>query len=252
MASRNPVFSKMNTPVVSDEELARIVNGPKVAGQLTVTDVIMKTAAIFALIVVGAYFGWTTAPTNPGLFMFSMIGALVLGLVNAFKKQVSPALVLAYGAVEGIFLGALSFWINESYGQNIAQQAVIGTLVAFGVMLAMYKSQIIRVNGRFMKMFSIAMVSYLLIALASFVSSFFGVGDGWGFYGMGQLGILLCVAGVGLATFSLVMDFEMITQAVAAGMPERESWRMAFGLTVTLVWLYTEILRLLAILNGRD
>ena len=252
MSSRNPVFSKIDAPVVSAEELAQIVNGPKVDGRMTVTDVIMKTAAVFALVVAGAYIGWTVAPTNSGLFMFAWIGALVLGLVNAFKKQVSPGLVLAYGAVEGLFLGTLSFWINETYGENIAQQAVIGTLVAFGVMLAMYKSQVIKVTGRFMKMFSIAMVSYFVIALASFVSSLFGVGDGWGFFGMGQLGILLCVAGVGLATFSLVMDFEMITQAVAAGMPERESWRMAFGLTVTLVWLYTELLRLLAIINGRD
>jgi uncharacterized YccA/Bax inhibitor family protein len=252
MSSRNPVFSKIDAPVVSAEELAQIVNGPKVDGRLTVTDVIMKTAAVFAILVAGAYIGWTTAPTNSSLFLISMITALVLGLVNAFKKQVSPALVLAYGAAEGVFLGTLSFWINETYGENIAQQAVIGTLVAFGVMLAMYKSQVIKVTGRFMKMFSIAMVSYFVIALMSFVASLFGAGDGWGFYGMGQLGILLCVAGVGLATFSLVMDFEMITQAVAAGMPERESWRMAFGLTVTLVWLYTELLRLLAILNGRD
>jgi uncharacterized YccA/Bax inhibitor family protein len=131
-------------------------------------------------------------------------------------------------------------------------QAVIGTFVAFGTMLFLYKSGIIRVNGKFKKVFMVAMVSYLVIAVASLISSFFGVGSGWGFYGVGGLGLLLCVAGVGLAAFSLVMDFELITQTIAAGAPEKESWRMAFGLMVTLVWLYLELLRLLAILQGRD
>jgi uncharacterized YccA/Bax inhibitor family protein len=118
-------------------------------------------------------------------------------------------------------------------------------------MLWLYRSRIVKVNGKFMKVFMVAMVSYLVIALASMVAGLFGMNDGWGFYG-GQLGILLCVAGVGLAAFSLVMDFELITQAVNAGAPEKESWRMAFGLIVSLVWLYTELLRLLAILQGRD
>lgn len=98
----------------------------------------------------------------------------------------------------------------------------------------------------------VAMVSYLVIAVASLISSLVGVGGGWGFYGVGGLGLLLCVAGVGLAAFSLVMDFELITQTIAVGAPEKESWRMAFGLMVTLVWLYLELLRLLAILQGRD
>ena len=82
--------------------------------------------------------------------------------------------------------------------------------------------------------------------------AFFSVGDGWGFYGMGQLCVLLCMAGVALAAFSLVMDFEAIQQAIVYGAPRKEAWRGAFGLMVTLVWLYLELLRLLAILQGRD
>jgi uncharacterized YccA/Bax inhibitor family protein len=135
---------------------------------------------------------------------------------------------------------------------NLVSQAVMGTLIAFGTMLFLYKSQIIKVNGKFKKAFMVAMVSYLVIAVASLVSSFFGVGDGWGFYGVGGLGLLLCIAGVGLASFSLVMDFEMITQSIAQGAPEKEAWRMAFGLAITLVWLYTELLRLIAIFSGDD
>ena len=175
--------------------------------------------------------------------------------MNIFKKSVSPGLVLAYGAAEGIFLGGLSQIFSEIYAEtapNLVSQAVSGTLIAFGTMLFLYKSGIIKVNGRFRKVFMVAMASYFVIAIVSFISSFAGVGQGWGFYGVGGLGILLCVAGVALASFSLVMDFEMITQAITAGVPEKEAWRMAFGLTITLVWLYTELLRLLAIFSGND
>lgn len=243
----NPIFSRMNGPVVSNEELAQIVNGPG-AGRLTVHDVIMKTASVFALLLVGAAVGWAV----PGLLLPAMIVALVLGLVNSFKREVSPALVMTYGLAEGVFLGALSLWFETAYGPGIARQAVLGTLVAFGVMLTMYQNKIIRVNAKFTKIFMISMISYGVIALISFISSFFGVGEGWGFYGVGGLGLLLCAAGVALATFSLVMDFEMINQGIAQGMPEKESWRMAFGLVLSLVWLYTELLRLMAILRGDD
>ena len=94
----------------------------------------------------------------------------------------------------------------------------------------------------------VAMVSYFVIALASFVAAMFGVGGGWGFYGVGTLGLLLCIFGVGLAAFSLMLDFEAIKQGVAMGLPERESWRMSFGLLVTVVWLYLEFLRLLTLI----
>jgi len=198
---------------------------------------------------VGAAYGWITAETNQTLALIAFGVAFVLSLVNSFKKQVSPALVLLYGAAEGVALGAISRWMDIAYGPGIAQQALIGTMAVFAIMLVLYQSKIIKVNGRFMKMFTIAMFSYLAIAIGSLVAAMFGVGQGWGFFGVGQIGLLLCIFGVGLAAFSLVMDFEVITQAVAQGIPQRESWRLAFGLTVSLVWLYTELLRLLAILN---
>jgi len=249
MSSRNPVLRNIKAPVVSDEELARIVNGGQLAGQATLADVITNTAKIFGLVTIGAAYGWITAETNPTLALIAFGVAFVLSLVNAFKKQVSPALVLLYGAAEGVALGAISRYVDQAYGPGIAQQALVGTMAVFAIMLVLYQSKIIKVNGRFMKMFTIAMFSYLAIAIGSLIAAMFGVGQGWGFYGVGQLGLLLCLFGVGLAAFSLVMDFEVITQAVAQGIPQRESWRLAFGLTVSLVWLYTELLRLLAILN---
>jgi len=119
------------------------------------------------------------------------------------------------------------------------------------VMLFLYATHIIKVNGRFMRIMMVGLISYGLIAIASLIAAFLGVGSGWGFYGVHGLGLLLCLAGVGLAAFTLAIDFESISRSVEGGLPERESWRLAFGLMVTLVWLYLEILRLLAILNRR-
>jgi uncharacterized YccA/Bax inhibitor family protein len=260
MASRNPVIIRatgesFNSNSSSERALDLGQSGSDqsvfAGARMTMDDVIVKTGTLFAVLLVGAYVGWSM----PGLTLVGLIVGLVLAFVNIFKKSVSPGLVLAYGAAEGVFLGGLSQIFSSIYAEtapNLVSQAVMGTLVAFGTMLFLYKTGIIKVNGRFKKVFMIAMVSYLVIAVASMISNFAGVGDGWGFYGVGGLGILLCLAGVALASFSLVMDFEMISQTIADGAPEKEAWRLAFGLTITLVWLYTELLRLLAIFSGDD
>jgi uncharacterized YccA/Bax inhibitor family protein len=253
MASRNPVLIRATGESFGGGTLEPgSLEQPVFSGaRLTMDDVIVKTGMLFALLLVGAFVGWSA----PGLALPAFFVGLGLAFVNIFKKQVSPGLVLAYGAVEGVFLGGISKIFATAYAEtapNLVSQAVMGTLIAFGTMLFLYKSQIIKVDGRFKKVFMVAMVSYLVIAIASLISRFFGVGDGWGFYGVGTLGLLLCVAGVALASFSLVMDFEMITQSIAQGAPEKEAWRLAFGLTITLVWLYTELLRLIAIFSGDD
>jgi uncharacterized YccA/Bax inhibitor family protein len=224
-----------------------------VSDRMSLDDVIVKTGISLAVLIPMAWIGWTMTPSMPWLYLVAMFAGLGLGLVNTFKKVVSPVLVLAYAAVEGLFLGGISWFYSNwaaanGYEGNLVGQAVIGTLVAFVVMLALYKSRIVKVDGRFMKIMMVAMVSYLVIALISFVAALFGMNGGWGFYGAGPLGILLCMVGVALASFSLMIDFESITQGVRVGLPSREAWRMSFGLLVTLIWLYLEILRLLAIL----
>ncbi|MFN8146376.1 MAG: Bax inhibitor-1/YccA family protein [Candidatus Nanopelagicales bacterium] len=223
-------------------------------GRLTLDDVIVKTGICFVILVIGAVAGWNLMDRMPLIVWGAALVGFVLAMVNVFKKQVSPPLILLYALVEGVFLGGISNLYNDLAVSNsypgIVQQAVLGTLVAFGVMLALYKTRIIKVNGIFQKMMMVALVSYLVIGLASLVAALFGVGQGWGFYGVGMIGIVLCVFGVGLAAFSLALDFESITQAINHGAPERESWRLAFGLLVTLIWLYLEILRLLAILSN--
>ncbi len=259
MASRNPVLIRATGEALETAHSSQTpghipgFTAPNSSALLTINDVVMKTAALFGVLLVGTYFGWTLVMSNPAVIVISVVAALILALVNTFSKNIKPVLVLAYGVAEGVALGAISRFYNDAFAvqaPNIVSQAVMGTLVVFAVMLALYAGKIIKVNGTFMKVFMIAMISYLVISVISLFASFAGVGGGWGFYGVGQLGLLLCVAGVALAAFSLVMDFEMIQQAVNQGLPERESWRMAFGLTVSLVWLYTELLRLIAIFSS--
>ena len=252
-------------PTVSGAGDAGIYSGvqiPAPAGQrVTYPDVMAKSAIMFGIAVVMAFAGWMITEAMPGvgtLLVFgAMIATIVLGLVNAMKRQVSPPLTLLYAAVSGIMLGAVSYWYNQialaSDYEGLVLQAVLATFTTFGVMLLLFGTGIVKVTNKFMKFMLVAMVSYLFIGIASFIAAIFGVGGGWGFYGVGTLGLLLCIFGVGLAAFSLMLDFEAIKQGVAMGLPERESWRMSFGLLVTLVWLYLEFLRLFAIIaSGRE
>jgi uncharacterized YccA/Bax inhibitor family protein len=270
MQTRNPVLAReaaryatFSPAQASPEKLQEMYDAPSAPGVLdrvgyagvTIHDVIMRTASLFAVLLVTAVISWNVVADAPWLIFASLIVGLVLGIANSVKRVVSPPLILAYAAVEGVFLGSLSWAYNHYYGTgngnaNIVGEAVVGTLVAFGVMLALYASGRLRATPRFVKMFSVAIGAYFIIALVSLVGAIFGVGHGWGFYGVGGLGILLCVAGVALAAFSLVLDFDAIERGIAAGLPAQEAWRMAFGLVVSLVWLYLELLRLLAIVQG--
>jgi uncharacterized YccA/Bax inhibitor family protein len=281
METRNPVIARMEkdakanggyagfgatatatqtAPVGYDVPPTMPVEMTPASTPMTINDVVIRTATLFVPLLITAYFAWTLQ-VGFGIVIIAMFVALGLGLWGAFSKKVRPGVYLAYATVEGVVVGGFSFWMQEIVNQsswaagqsdppNIVLQAVIGTLAAFAAMLFLYGTRIIKVNGRFKKMMAIAFMAYFAIAIVSLIGALFGVGGGWGFYGVGGIGLLLCAAGVALASFSLVLDFDAIERGVAMGVPERESWRAAFGLTVTLVWLYLEILRLLAILNS--
>ncbi|HEY5186824.1 MAG TPA: Bax inhibitor-1/YccA family protein [Actinomycetes bacterium] len=259
MESRNPVLNRefgrdgtAYTASVDAATLQEMYDRPVTTGRtMSIDDVVVKTGALFALLVLAAVVGWNLVATAPALMWGSLIVAFGIGMVVSFKRTTNPALIMAYSVAEGFFLGGISQWYNAAYN-GIVLQAVIGTFTAFAVMLVLYKSGRLRATPRFTKMMTIAMFSYLGIAVVSLFSAFFGVGGGWGFYGVGGIGILLCAAGVALAAFTLVLDFDAIEKGVAAGLPEKESWRAGFGLVVSLVWLYLELLRLLAILQGRN
>ena len=219
--------------------------------RLTINDVIVKTIAVFVPTVIFAFVGWNLNDSQPWLLWVGMIGGLILGIINSVKKVPSPPLILLYGVFQGLMLGAISSWYN-AYAQSsqydgIVLQAVVATMTTFGVMLGLYLTGIIKVTKKFQSVMMVALVSYLVLGVASLIAALFGVGGGWGFYGVTGIGLAICVIGVLLAAFFLLMDFEAIAQGIRRGAPERESWRMAFGLLVTLIWLYLEFLRLLAI-----
>jgi uncharacterized YccA/Bax inhibitor family protein len=235
---------------------------PAPPGQrVTMPDIMAKSAILFVVATIMAVVGWqviSAVPTVGGILMFAaLIGTVVLGIVNAVKRQVSPPMITLYAVVSGFMLGAISYWYNQiglaNEYEGLVLQAVLATFTTFGVMLLLYGTGLVKVTNKFVKFLTLAMGAYFVIALASLVGALFGVGGGWGFYSVGTLGLLLCLFGVGLAAFTLMLDFEAIKQGIAMGLPERESWRLSFGLLVTLVWLYLEFLRLFAIIaSGRD
>lgn len=221
--------------------------------RMTLDDVVMKCAIVFGAMLVTAAASFFVLPAGLSavLTFGGMIAGLVLYLVIAFKQSTNPALVLAFAVAEGLLVGGISRTYDTIAGyEGVVGQAILGTLAAFVGMLALYSSGKLRATPKFTKMLMTAAFGYLALALMSLVSSFFGVGDGWGFYGAGPLGILLSVAGVAIASFFLILDFDFIERGIRNGMPERYGWLAAAGLLMTLVWLYLEILRLLAILRS--
>lgn len=221
---------------------------PRDTGRLTYDDVIMKTAGLFAVLLVTGAISWMLTPQMPGLFFIGMIVGLVLGLVNAFKKTPSPALILAYAAAEGLFLGGISF-LFEAQWQGIVLQAVLATAATFVACLALFRSGKVRVTPKFTRWLIVAMGGYLLFSLVNLVLTWTGVLDGWGMRS-GPFGVIIGLVAVGLASMSLIVDFDSIKRGVEQGAPAKFAWTAAFGLVVTLVWLYLEFLRLLAILRG--
>ncbi|HAN70811.1 MAG TPA: hypothetical protein DCQ36_04365 [Actinobacteria bacterium] len=215
--------------------------------RLTINDVIVKTFAVFLITVVTAFIGYALAPAMPWVMWVGMIGGLGLGFANALMRKISPALVLLYGVFQGVFLGGISY-LYASLADGIILQAVVATMVTFGVMLTLYLTGVIKVTKKFQSIMIVALVSYLVLGIGNLIWSMFGGGDGMGIYGTG-FGPIVAVIGVLIAAFFLLLDFEAISQGIKAGVPERESWRMAFGLLVTLIWLYLEFLRLLSIFS---
>jgi len=223
--------------------------GPAQMGRVTLDDVVMKTLGLFSIVVLVGAATWVTVAGNISLSMplmlAGMLGGLGVGLVIAFKKTISVPLIVLYAVLEGVLVGAISEVFNERF-PGIVSTAVIATVCTFAGMLLGYKTGLIKVTDKSRRIFGMAIMGYLLFGLVNLVAAFMGVGQGWGFGGTGFMGIAISVLGVGLASYSLAIDFDSVDRAVMAQLPERYSWLLAHGFIVTLVWLYLEILRLLA------
>ncbi|WP_019483667.1 Bax inhibitor-1/YccA family protein [Arthrobacter sp. TB 23] len=233
--------------------------GPSQTGRMTFDDVIVKTVLSIGVVLVGAA---VPAFLLPGLVMplmiVGMVGGLVLGLVNAFKREPVPALILAYAFLQGLFVGGLTM-VLEAQFPNIALQALVGTLTVFAITLALFKSGKVRASPKGMKIFMIAILGYAAFSLINLGLMLFGVSeDPWGMRGASipgtdiPFGLVIGIFAIGLAAFSLVIDFTSISDGVRNGAPQKYSWTAAFGLTVTLIWLYVEFIRLIAIMRGSE
>jgi len=268
MAASNPAFR--NTPFGAqatrgaqvpdlssaqlDELYGRPAAGPTDTDRMSYDDVIVKTAITFAFVLAGATIGFFM----PALYLPFMFVGLALALVNIFKKQPSAPLVLAYGAAEGVFLGGLSRVVENNF-PGIIFQALLGTAAVFVVTLALFASGKVRASKKATKVFMIAMIGYLVFSLINVGLMIFNVPIAGGAFGLLSnkvfgipLGLIIGVLVVIMAAYSLVLDFDNVQQGVRNGAPRQFAWLGAFGIMVTVVWLYVEILRILAIARGSN
>ncbi len=259
MDSRNPVFNRSDAfsrrgyagfneaPPVGDQQLEEMYNAPAATGvqtgRMTIDDVVVKTGLMFAVLVPLA--GLNYYLNSPLLTFGGLIAGLVLGLVIAFKQSTNAALILTYAGLEGLFVGGISRMYENLY-DGIVAQAVLGTLSVFGVALFAYRSGRVRVTPKFQRTVLIAGGGYLVFCLINLGLVMFTDSN----LRSGPLGIAIGLFAITLAAAFLILDFDFAEQGVKNGLPERYAWLAAFGLVVTLVWLYIEFLRLISILRG--
>lgn len=226
---------------------------------MTIDDVVTKTGITLGVLAITAIVSYLLVDNNGDLAVPFVVGGgligLVLVLVAVFgKKMDNKALVLAYAVAEGFFLGALSFMFTDisfggAGGSTLIAQAVLGTFGVFFGMLVVYKTGAIRVTPRLTRMIVGALIGVVVLALGNLVASFFMDG-GLGLRDGGPVAIIFSLVCIGIAAFSFLLDFDQADQLIRAQAPEKAAWGVALGLTITLVWLYVEILRLLSYFNS--
>ncbi len=223
---------------------------PVETGELmTYDDVIAKTGLALFGVAASAFAAYqylamhyTPALMTGGLLISAIVGFLTV-LIVAGRRKVSPVGVIVYSLVEGVFIGILTLMFESMY-PGIALQAVVGTFAAAGATLAAYKFFNIRVSDKFRKWVVIMTMAFAALMLVNLVLALVGLNTGMA--GFGLMGLVISLLGAGLAVFNLILDFDYVERAVANQAPASESWRAALGITVTMVWLYTEILRILS------
>lgn len=263
----SPVFSSSNSAfkpgatinpdgsTVTAEDLQSQFDAPSATshemGRMTYEGVTSKAAGMIVLAFIAAIPGYLF-PSTPGLFI-SAIAGMVLGLVFAFQRTTNPTMALIYAAVEGYFLGSLSIYIEQGFDvPGAAMQALLATAITSGVCLYLYRTGKVRYTSKMRKILIIGGISYLAFSVVNiFVMIFGGTDSAWGLRS-GWIGVAIGLVAVGLACISLIADFDFIENGVKRGLPQQYEWTAAFGLVVTLVWMYTEFLRIIAILQGRD
>jgi len=239
--------------------------------RMTVEDTVWKTAGLFGILLVFAVIGWfftlggAAVPRTPTAvaiwpWLVGALGGFVLAMIVSFtsRKKVRPALIFAYAAFEGLFVGGISAFFEVLY-PGIVLQATLATVAVVAVTLALFASGKVRASAKMTKIVMIAMLGYLVFSLLNVGLMLFGVLPQNMMFGLYSakvagipLGLIIGVLVVFLAAYSLVMDFDQIQQGVRNGAPRVYGWLGGFGIMVTVVWLYVEILRMIAIARGNN
>jgi len=259
----NPNAFRSGNPALSADTFrgpSLAANARAAAGVMTVQGTVNKTGLSLLILMFTATWTWNLASGGPMATeynpaaaapwtMVGVIGGFIVAMVTVFKKEWAPATAPAYAALEGLALGGISVAFESRY-PGIASQAIFLTFGTLGALLLAYRSGLIKATENFKLGVFAATGGIMLIYLASFVMSFFGASIPM-IHSSGTFGILFSVAVVTVAALNLVLDFDFIEQGAESGAPKYMEWYAAFGLMVTLVWLYLEILRLLSKLQER-
>ncbi len=253
MKSTNPAFGRNAFSSVRDFSEQR----------MTITGTVNKSFFLLSLVFLAAIWSWQESlkmaansyPLSrsegafPLILMIGAIGGFAVGLLTVFIKKISPYTSPLYAVLQGVVLGAVSASFEKAYG-GIVFQSVVGTLGTFLFMLFAYRSNMIRATEGFKKGMMAALGGLFFVYLISFILGFFGKTIPY-IHQSGLIGIGFSVFVVCIAAFSFILDFDCIEQGAREGAPKYMEWYGAFGLLVTLIWLYLEILRLLAKLRDR-
>jgi len=231
--------------------------GLPIAGRegMTLSGTVNKTMIMLLLVIAGAFFTWnqTLIQANnalvPILTMGGAIGGLVVAMVTIFKKEWSPVTAPIYAVLEGLFLGGISAMLNAAYPGIVIQAVGLTFGVAFSLLLV-YRSGLIKVTDNFRLGIAAATGGIFLVYLVSFGMRFFGMQMPF-IHDSGLIGIGFSLFVVAIAALNLVLDFDFIENGAQSGAPKYMEWYGAFGLMVTLIWLYIEILHLLSKIYGR-
>ena len=251
-------LDKSSNPTFSDRIL-REYSYADTDRTMTVQGAVNKVILLLALVIAGAAFTWSKfmvqTETGEGIVAGWMIGGSVVGFILAivisFKKEMAPFLSPIYAVCEGLCIGALSAYFELMF-PGLVMRAVVLTFGVLFAMLFLYKTRMIQATRRFRAGVMAATIGLAVAYLAMFILRLFGVNTSF-MFGGGTLGIVISLIIVVVAALNLILDFDFVEKGADAGLPAYFEWYSAFGLMVTLIWLYIEILRLLAILaSSRD
>lgn len=240
------MLMKTANPALNAQIFNNVKNLDTTTG-MTIQGTVNKTFIALMILMVSATFTWVNP--NGGLMMMGAIGGFITAIITAFKKEWAPTTTPIYAACQGLFLGGISVIFNQQY-PGIVIQAVYLTFGTLFALLMAYASGKIKVTENFKLGMVAATGGLFFFMIINMILGFFGMGI-TSIYGNGMIGIGFSLIVVGIAALNLVLDFDFIEQGAQQGAPKYMEWYGAFGLMVTLIWLYIEILRLLAKLQSR-